>query len=469
MVLFSTKFPVSDDFTQKEFLDLLCSYIRNSDVYHLEPIFEEQESNEYLFESDSQKLMVYQTKDYVAVQLIDVSDTIVSTDTYILTELNGIRVMFIRLEKTANYISSDVSFELEIPQLVRNIFWREYGGYDHQLLVDDKPYLLRKKDLELADAILSHTESFILPVVYVTPNQITGQYLLDCNELASRLLGMSHVVAVASPYVVELIQEVVNEHAPGDGDVCVVFPNGSMKLFGQDVKIEDIVRYIYSANINVTVEDALSFSKLRLSYLLSVADDDRDLSAICDELLSEKDEMINSLRVELDEANRKVSDMTAKADALRLQLSRAKDTSQSDSDNHMDLVVTEKPLYERELEDVILKILKREYDSMTGDKNLMTSRKYHVLFDILKHNQMTDIPNEIIQTFEKSVQGGTVSREGKRTLERYGFEFLKTSSGHHKVVYQNDNRYQTSMSSSPSDNRSGDNLVATYMNMLFGY
>ena len=90
--------------------------------------------------------------------------------------------MFIRLEQMSNQMSSQVDFKLQIPQFIRDIFWREYGGDDNGLFVDDKPFLLRKKDMNLAESIFKKKLQFLNPIVYVTPETDTGHYKIDCYD-----------------------------------------------------------------------------------------------------------------------------------------------------------------------------------------------------------------------------------------------------------------------------------------------
>lgn len=467
MVLFRTKFPVSNDFTQSEFLNLLGDYVAKSDLYSLKPVFDDAESGEYIFEDENQKLLVYKTREYVAAQLSKSDDDKMFVNTYILTSLQDVRVMFIRLEQMSNQMSSQVDFKLQIPQFIRDIFWREYGGDDNGLFVDDKPFLLRKKDMDLAESIFKKKLQFLNPIVYVTPEADTGHYRIDCYELAAKLLGVAHVMVAGSPYIAELVQTLIDTdiELPSDGNVLLLLPNGDTNSFSSNVTVDMIIDYIYEIMINVTVEDELSFSKLRLSYLLSNTASDSDLNEICEELLSEKDTTIYSLQKELETVNQQLSDLKAKSDALSYSLGRSK----SDVKTSLQISLNEQPLYEHELEDVILKILRKEYDSMTGDKNLIKSRKYHVLSDIVKSNEVSSVPDEIHDIFDKNMKEGTMSREGVQAAKRYGFEISKCGNGHYKLVYKDDERYQMAMSSSPSDNRSGDNLVTSYMNMLFGY
>ena len=82
---------------------------------------------------------------------------------------------------------------------------------------------------------------------------------------------------------------------------------------------------------------------------------------------------------------------------------------------------------------------------------------------------MSDFPSKIQSVFDKVAQDGTLDSDGIHALERLDFEVIKAGSGHFKVRYHGDNRYQMSISTSPSDSRAGENLISIYMNQLFGY
>lgn len=472
MILFRTKFPVFEDFTQDVFLEFLKDYIMQSPLYALRPVFGNDERFEYACEVDSQKLSVYRTKEYVAAQLTYIHENKIFTDTYILSKSNGVSVVFVCLEQNVSVASDSVAFDFEIPQFVRDIFWHEYAGCDSVFHVDDKPHMLCKSDMSVVEQIGSHIQSFLLPVVCVSPFECTGQYALDAYDLARRLLGVAHVAVVSNPYISHCIQEhFQQEHFCDmfipDGHVCLFLPNGDTKVFPLDVNVSEIVRYVTQISANVEVEDSLSFSKLCLSYVMENMQDDDELAAAYEYILSDNETMISSLKSELDDSRKCIADLRSKVEALRSQLDRVK-VSETDVQTGVNFFVSEHSLYDGELSDVILKVLQKEFDRMTGDKNLMNSRKYHVLFDVLQNNVLTGIADDIIHVFSKNVQDGTLSREGRRMLESYGFEISKPN-GHYKIAYGKDGRYQMAISSSPSDNRAGDNLSATYMNMLFGY
>lgn len=468
MILFSTKFALSDDLTRQEFLTMLSEWLKDSSLHSITPIFNDID-NDYEFVSDdeTESLLVYMTATHLAVQLIKRTDDFEFMSTYIMTKVDEIPVMFIRLEKSLAKASAQHDFKLQIPKLMREIFWREYGGYDHGILTDDKAFILRKKDVDLATDILTSKIEFFNPIVYVSVVESNGGCNVNYDKLASELLGIGHVVVEGSPYVSQLIHDKASENHPVNGDIVVLLPSGESETFLKDDDVSNqITEYVRNSMSNVIVDDVFSFSKIRLSYMLSKCGTNGDLTNICDELLHEKDNEISELKSEISSLEKKSSDLACKVETYEQAFKKSKNTDDSDV---LQFVVSETELYDGELQDVVLRILRKEYDGMKGDKNLVSSRKYGVLGDILSNNDITDKADELRDAFKHCVKDGTMSREAIREVERYGFSIAKSGSNHYKILFNGDSRYQIAMSSTPSDNRAGDNLVTTYMNMLFGY
>lgn len=469
MILFQTKFPISEELTYPIFLDMLSEWIRKSKHYDLQPVFEES-TGEFIFESDTEKLMVYVTETFLAAQLCHRKDSDVYTNTYILTHVDEVYLAGIRLERSVLEISSEeVSLTFRLPRLLRELFWQEYGGQDGPLFVDDKSYILRKNDTALVEMIFDVNQSMINPVVYISPFLSNGTYAVDYDGLAGSLLGMAHVVVEGSPYVTKIMQDVTGGKTPMNGAVSVIFPNGGIHTFaitddyGREILQTEICNYVYRSLANLEMDDAFSFQKLRFQYYME-HNDVADLNEICEELLSEREQEVVLLKSQVQELQERL--LTAEQKNLAWRYCQ-QGSEQSPVD--VGFAVTEKDLYDHEISDVILKVLKKEHQAMTGDTTLMLSRKYHVLSDILEHNTFTGHDEEVRKAFKKAVQTGTMTNSGIREMERYGFSVKKNGKSHYQVIYQNDERYMIGMSTTPSDKSSGHNLASTYMNMCFGY
>ncbi|MDJ0900382.1 MAG: hypothetical protein QNJ55_16380 [Xenococcus sp. MO_188.B8] len=126
------------------------------------------------------------------------------------------------------------------------------------------------------------------------------------------------------------------------------------------------------------------------------------------------------------------------------------------------LNITEKDFYIEESKDLILDILKKSLNNLHED-----SRRQHIVSDIIKHNHSNSAREEIKQK-TKDIFGDykRMTNEKRKELEKIGFEFI-SDSNHYKLRFKEDPRYQFSCSKTPSDQRSGRNLVREIRNKLF--
>lgn len=480
MLLFNAKFAVSDSLSRQQFLDMLTKYLLHVKDYGLSIKDHIDVSQPQVYESGSDdglhKFMLCITDTHFAVRLWRKEDSLIATDTYVLTMIDDVPVMSVQLDRSLCYPSMKSECFSDMPLLVKSIFWEEYGGVDHGIKMDDKPYILRKEHVAFAKDVLNHEIELFNPVVYVTVDPDTGEYPVDCQFLASRLVGLSHVFIEGSPPVADLIREDCPLEFES-GDILLLFPSGevcclyekSMGLTGTEIN-QHIITQIHQIMASVVIEDAFSFDKIHTDHLLTQTDHS-DLSEVCDELLSEKDNEIKALQKELENVKATLSQTEAKAASMSQAFDDLKKKGVSgESESGVGLNIScDTELYPGEWKDVVLKLINREVLSMENDSKLKTSRKFDVLSSIDKNNQQTGKDVEISDKFCKVVENGTLTAETINEIERLGFIASKAKNGHFKIAYNGDARYQCTVSATPSDHRAGDNLGKSYMNMLFGF
>lgn len=465
MVLYRTKFLLSDELSMDSFLELFLSNLSEP----FTDLVDYHQEGEYTVSSEDGNcsFSLYRLDHRLGICMQRTESNMLQTLIYMLRTEDGHPVLFVSCiqEWLRAFGKVDLQLFTTAPAFVRTLFWREYGGPDGCLQTDDRPFILRKAQVSIVKQLFSGQLDVMLPVVYVSVTSDTGSYWVDYEALAKRLAGLAHVVVESNPYVAGLIAAETNSMIPSDGAVDVLLPGGESKRFVEfdlEVMMHTIVEYVCTITSSVAVPDAFSFAKLRLDYLLSQMDEDQNLSALCDSILEEKDREVRTLAEEL--ANAKAE--LAKAEAHVVSLTSA--LEQSYEPVSVGLCATEKALYDGELKDVVLKILQREFDGMKGSPSLRNTRRYTVLSDLLQQNERTGMDEKIRLLFKENTKNGTFGTEEIRNLERVGFSVKTDTSKHYKIVYQNDDRYMISVSKSPSDHRSGKNLVSTYMNMLFG-
>ncbi len=481
MVLFSTTFAISEDLTRSHFLDMVRDWLLNDEKSKLclDDMVWSEEIGEYHanIENDEEQFVAYQTEQRFGIQWKQSLEDVIITRTYVMSEIDNVPVMFVRVEQTNKRATLNNAISFQIPHLMQKLFWEEFGGMDHGLATEDMACVLRKRDHELATNILSQSVEFFHPVVYVSADD-DGTYGLSYDELAKELLGMAHVVVAGSPNVTHaLVEEGEKSKGRGKnkttkfpctcdkGDMLVLLPSGEYQLFKKEqLDVKEIAEFVHKTLINVSIPEACSFQNLRLSFLASKGDG--DLGQIFEELLSEKDSEIAALKAQLEQKDAELRDTKYKADALSHSLGQK---HESDADSAIVLGCKETPFYDGELSDVVLRVLKKEYDAMCGDNKLEKCRKCDVLKSILEVNEISQKAEDVKNVFRENVKTGTMNKENIKEVERCGFSVVLSGNNHYKIAFCNDPRYAISMSSTPSDNRAGDNLTSTYMNMLFGY
>lgn len=463
MVLFHTEFVISDELDYDYFLQMVKEWISNSQYYNFSFDYDGTDHYQQNSEDGKQSIVLYKLKDCMSVILRQETDDCVYTNSYVIANYNQRRVMSILLSRDTLALSCIANERFyHKPLLMKQLFWQELGGLDDDIMTEDKAIMLRKQNLSLAKKIISANQSdYILPIVYISVMS-TCRYKVNYDALASALAGMAHVVVESNPYIANCISKETENQNPQQGNIRIYGKNGMLLEYSEHVSIKEIVTYVEQLVSSVKIPEELNCQYIQYQYLLEQMQGNNDLTDICDSLLADKDSEIASLKQELSQVKSDFAAISAKANSLEFSFSQQQT-------GNVSFVSTEKPLYENELQDVILKVLQKECNLMDEDTNLKKSRKYDVLSDILENNKRSGMDESIKEVFKSACKEGCLSKEGIKNLELLGFSILKDTSRHYKVAFNGDTRYQMSLACTPSDYRSGNNAFSTYMNLLFGY
>ena len=135
--------------------------------------------------------------------------------------------------------------------------------------------------------------------------------------------------------------------------------------------------------------------------------------------------------------------------------------------NEIELEISEKELYKDEIKDVILRVLEKEKGLLDNDLNLRTSRKFHVLTNILDLNRQTGKADEIEKWLREIIDdSGNLNAQRKRQLIETGFKI--NNGTHYKITYNEDNRYTFTLAKTPGDYRANMNTLKDAVATLFG-
>lgn len=484
MILLNTKFAVSDDLTRQMLFSLLTDWLHDShfcDDTIRESIRDfkwDMETFTVQTKDGSIQVLLDNYEDSFCIQVINHDDDAIYKTNYVLKDKKDVPILQCVQDKAVTALSVQDYRKVRLPKLLRAVFWNELCGDDHGLSIDDKPFILRKNDIEIAKQIVSQEVEYDMPVIYVSSDDM-NRYAVNYEVLASEMVGQAHVVLEGSPVISNKVRELVGESKPHSGAIRVYLPNRQSKLYlpinkqaDKDTKEQPlhytIINDVRNMQSSLAISDEFNLEKIRQRHLFSKLSKagDSELVAIAESMISEKDVEIEALKKELDETKKKLSVSASKAAGLQAQFEEAED----DNDKCLALGITEKPLYDREIEDVILRVLQKEYDGMKDDSNLSNSRKFHVLEDVLEHNFPSGTDIKLVECIKSVVKDGTLSKDGIGRLRDAGFNVEKEGrQAHYHITFGGDERYATSYSATPSDRRGAKNFVSEYTNMLFGY
>lgn len=476
-MLLNTRFYVEKELNRQLLLAKVRSWVHSSSNFELPDIEFDFEQEEMTVESESkeQRLNIYNFDDRFAIQVVVNSEGATFTTTFVLDDKSDKPSLHLSQNKVFNTISAenDRRQTVNLPKVLKDIFWDECGDYDGDIMTDDKPLLLRKNMVGLAADILSQKNTYLNPIVYVSPAFKTGLPNVDCDKVAQELMGQAHVVVESSPLVSDKVKAAIGEgvQQPWDGAVKIIFPGGDSRLLvRRDVGNFDyaVINSVRNVMAGVAVEDSFNISKIRQRAIMSklANSEDKEFVQMAEEMLGEKDSEIASKDREIEKLKQQLFVATSKANSLQDGF----DKTQDDTESGINVATEGREMYDGEYLNVILKVLKKEYDSMTGDANLVGSRKYDVLGDVLEHNFPCTTDADLIKCIEEAFKSGNISRDGIGSLKRAGFTVEKGSrASHYKVYFKDFDKYFVTVASTPSDKRGMKNTISDLINILFGY
>lgn len=468
MVVFHTIFALSEQLSGQQFLRIFSDWLQ--DFPDVDLPMPTEDTMESVSADGSARLTSCQTSTYIGLQLSYEKEDVQYQHTYIRTVWHDIPVLYAHVEGSFLSGAKKRPLSWEVPGFVQRLFWEECAGEDHGIPTDDKAWVLRRQQVPLAQDILSRKLELLNPVVYLSPNQQTGEYAFDYERLARKLRGIAHVLVEGSPLVSKEVKQAVPD-APTDGETSVIFPGVEEQRFafpdeGSQKEIFDqICGYIENLLSDVKVDDTFSFARLQLAYWMERSDQTQ-LGELCDELLKEKDLELTQLRQERDELSAQLFAAKEKAQTYEASLKKKQETL-TETESGIAFVMHERDLYEGERKDAVLRVLQETLDRMTGDPNQEGCRRYHVLKDLLENNAPTGREQEIRDGMDKIFQNELTSRTIPK-LEQLGFVVARSGNSHWRLAYGDDDRYAVQMSATPSDWRSAENLESRAANMLFG-
>lgn len=359
-------------------------------------------------------------------------------------------------------------------EIVRWLFWNDYQEtFDGSIVNSDRTIFLTGSNLQdyvpaITGTDLSDDKVFVNPLLYVPYGASDA-----VQQFERPFVGQLHIFAEGSPLIANKLKELSGNEQPVTDSVFIRWADGTTQPVANIQEVSDDIDSVVN-RVQFNLQDMLSkkpkdvrfsISHLREEQLRTKLGNDSDLSGVFESIIQEKESEISSLASEISALKEQLRTERLKSDALQngFEKSDISDTSGM-------FVMEDQPKYDHEIEDIILRVLEKERDGMTGDDSLVCSRKYHVLCDILAHNFPSETGTDLKKLVKDVFTQGRLTRDGIGRLQSAGFEVEKNDKqAHYKISWQDDKRYVTSFPATPSDFRSGRNAASDFINICFGY
>lgn len=396
----------------------------------------------------------------------------------VLQEGNQQGIMQIRLAREQKRATAEQDFNFRIPWVLRQILKEGYGGEDSGLLVDDKPFYLNLKDLELGVKCILSPSCFIMPIVYVSKPFYTDGYLLDVEQLAVDLAGIAHVVVESNSSIASKLRGKTEEKNPYNGAVGIYYGEDDYVRMTKNTWDSSnqfrwkVSHSIYSRMAMLNIPEKQSLSWIRSNILLKRVYNNVQLN--------EKDRRIQELEIQLEQKINEVQESRQELQEYietfgnnektiyeletKVQYYQSVLESQRTSNGSgLFLSYAEEDFYPEEIRDVVLELLDKAGQGVGESEK--KRRSYHVLQDIKTCNKISGYRREMIQSVREVIERGNVNERTISDLQRIGFAVK--GNDHKKAYYHGDGRYMVTLASTPSERRGGANTAHDVMDLMF--
>lgn len=482
MLIFSTKLIVNEKLTREEFVKLVTGWLSNNRHYKFGK-FTYDGSKEYKLDKGTDCLEIADYPEALAVHMTSVSEGVIWTNDYVLTQMNGKAILAIQLYSDAADLSVRMPEKFNKPRLLRQVVQKGFGGMDGDISVSNEPFIIGENNIEVARKLIMRESAYFMPVIYVSHPRYAIDSPVDYNIMAQNLSGIAHVV-VESKEIASKVRKLTDERNPYDSAVDIIYgQSSSYRVLPENFdSLEDMRRFVENTvqqKILMTrIDDSFSWMKIHFAHLQSDNQGDSELINLYKQFLKEaeddgelKKKHIDSLELHIMEMEDKIKELNAtlanKESQLQTYQYQFAQTGKSLSGADVGIISSERELYVSEVKDVVLRILEKERNTMDSDSNLKVSRKFHVLQDILKLNEQTGKAEEISECLRNIIdQSGKLNAQKKRQLIELGFE-IKVGT-HYKITFNEDERYSFTLSKTPGDYKSNLNTIKDAISALFG-
>ena len=325
----------------------------------------------------------------------------------------------------------------------------------NQWVDDQEIYYLTNKQLkvkELAD--LKQMEGKF-PIVYLHQNDYSDSLY---QKLSARLRGLAYVV-----YGNEMIDELVSLHYHiNHKSFAILFNHDVFDFKYSDEKgFMDLMTYRIERYMSHRVYDyPFNFKQLHKHVLMELLEQDIHLS-------SDYQFKVDTLKKKEEDLLAKIQDKEEDIENLKTQIAILEARLDARQGCPIILKSQEKDLYEHEHEEILVTLLKEEYERLS-DMEEDRERK-ETISRLLSLNSLYGIRERYIEEIRIALEpiSRNISEKELEIFRRLGIPLKKDKEKHYKGAFCGDPRYSVTVSSSSSDMNAGHKLYRDIRNFYF--
>jgi len=476
MRLYSANLHIKDTLTKEKFLSLVIEW--NKSIPYEENRINTIEWNgedniRFSDESKWLEFCSYPEKDIVAVRFEKVVENNIIWDTdYIMNFAEHRMVILLDRSYQEDAVETDEVFSS--PYFIKLLIQQDYLEPDYDLPVGLEPVVIGGDSLTKLAHVVAPNNKYQYPVVFVSKTK-ENKDPLDVKMLAHQLKGAAHVFVQEEHQSNKDLRVICNERNDYNGAVGIYFPNGKQdhkRIYiaqGQNQEerlTKEIIRYVFHYG-NLQKLDPLYTWQGVNNALLNESLKEKIQKLNKAELAerqakNEVDEVYQSLEEELTGLQQKIADLTRQNEALAYENQSLHNKAAQMKNEPILFRGAESDLYPFEIKELLLSVLE---ESLSNTKE--KTRRYDVLKDIIDENHYEHRADEINKSLKSIFKGyKTLSAAMKNKAEELGLVFSEDGK-HYKITLKGDQRYMATLPKTPSDNRSGDNVVAIIRREMF--
>lgn len=498
MLLFSTILRINEKLTPEDFIRLVIEWNQTSS--HPENIIPNIQWNGernifYQFENRSLAIEEYRNQNMIAVRYEKKDADGVIWDTDYVIHFNE-RKISIRLDRSYRSDAIPVDSKFSTPHFISLLIDRSYVQNDGDFPIDWKPFTIDEENLSLLTELMLGNIQYELPVVFVSKMR-NGKEAVDAFALAKTLAGIAHVVVQKDVFLYRQLREESNGRNEFNGTVGIYYPNPPMekrRLYSQagveknsSLYLQIVRQVIHYANqqmvdtlftwhgVNnsilqdrlkhqqeerIAAEKACQVAKFEVVQLINSFDDEE--ARIRAQAQEEANKMIESFDDDTERLQKQIQDLMRANENLSYENQGLR--AKLDASGNFPVLFSgdEREAFPGEIKDIVLSTLK---DALPNLQEI--SRRKDVITQIIQANQYQHLCEKKSSELKRLLNSYTgMTKPLRQELENLGFR-ISEDGKHYKLTYLGNDRYQSVIAKTPSDNRAGKNNVARIAKLVW--